>query len=100
MKQASIYFDKDKYFNDKPMADYLMEFLQDQNVLGATIFRGEAGFGESRTIKRPGQLFSFDEPPMVIVFIDEDEKVNKALAALRKKVKTGFIVVNQVEIWK
>jgi len=100
MKQASIYFDKDKYFNDKPMADYLMEFLQDQNVLGATIFRGEAGFGENKQIKRPGQLFSFDEPPMVIVFIDEDEKVTKALTSLRKKVKSGFIAVNPVEIWK
>lgn len=100
MKQASIYFDKDKYFNDKPMADYLMEFLHESNVRGATIFRGEAGFGESRAIKRPKQLFSFDDPPMVIVFIDEDEKVNQALTLLRKKVKTGFIVVNQVEIWK
>ena len=100
MKQASIYFDKDKYFNDKPMADYLMEFLQDQNVLGATIFRGEAGFGENKQIKRPGQLFSFDEPPMVIVFIDEDAKVTKALTALRKKVKSGFIAVTPVEIWK
>jgi PII-like signaling protein len=100
MKQASIFFDKDKYFNDKPMTDYLMEFLHDQNVRGATIFRGEAGFGDSKQIKRPGQLFSFDEPPMVIVFIDEDEKVNKALTSLRKKVKTGFIVVSQVEIWK
>ena len=100
MKQARIYFHKDKYFQDKPMADYLMEFLQDQNVLGATLFRGEAGFGESRTIKRPGQLFSFDDPPMVIVFIDEDQKVDKALAALRKRVKTGFIAVSKVEIWK
>ncbi|HEV8513851.1 MAG TPA: DUF190 domain-containing protein [Cyclobacteriaceae bacterium] len=100
MKQASIFFDKDKYFSDKPMADYLMEFLVEQDVIGATLFRGEAGIGENHQIKRPGRLFSFDDPPMVITFIDEDEKVNKALTALRKKVKSGFIVVNQVEIWK
>lgn len=82
------------------MADYLMEFLVEQDVIGATLFRGEAGIGENHQIKRPGRLFSFDDPPMVITFIDEDEKVNKALTALRKKVKSGFIVVNQVEIWK
>jgi len=82
------------------MADYLMEFLVDQEVIGATLFRGEAGIGENHQIKRPGRLFSFDDPPMVITFIDEDEKVNKVLTALRKKVKSGFIVVNQVEVWK
>jgi PII-like signaling protein len=82
------------------MADYLMEFLVEHDVIGATLFRGEAGIGENHQIKRPGRLFSFDDPPMVITFIDEDEKVNKTLTALRKKVKSGFIVVNQVEIWK
>ncbi len=100
MKQASIFFDKDKYHSDKPMTDYLMEFLVEQGVIGATVFRGEAGFGENHQIKRPGRLFSFDEPPMVITFIDEDERVNNTLTALRKKMKSGFIVVNQVEIWK
>ena len=100
MKQASIFFDKDKYYSDKPMADYLMEFLVEQEVIGATLFRGEAGIGENHQIKRPGRLFSFDDPPMVITFIDEDERVNKALTELRKKIKSGFIVVSQVEIWK
>lgn len=77
-----------------------MEFLMDQGIIGATVFRGEAGFGENHQIKRPGRLFSFDEPPMVITFIDNDDRVNKALTALRKKIKTGFIVVTPVEVWK
>ncbi len=100
MKQASIFFDKDKYSHDKPMGDFLMEFLVNHKVIGATMFRGEAGFGENHQIKRPGQLFSFDEPPMVITFVDEDEKVNTVLTEFRKKVKSGFIVVSQVEVWK
>ncbi|MBS1680414.1 MAG: DUF190 domain-containing protein [Bacteroidetes bacterium] len=100
MKQASIYFDKDKYYNDKPMMDFLMEFLADQKIIGATVLRSEAGFGENQHIKRPGRLFSFDEPSMVIIFIDEEEKINQSLIALRKKVKSGFIVVQSVEVWK
>jgi PII-like signaling protein len=100
MVQVQIFFDKDKFKDDKPMTDYMMEFLADADILGATAFRGELGFGENQKIKRPGRLFSFDDPPMVITFIDEDEKVRKVLTALRKKVKTGFIVLNTVEIWK
>lgn len=100
MKQASIFFDKDKYYSDKPMGDFIMEFLVDHKIIGATLFRGEAGFSENQQIKRPGQLFSFDEPPMVMTFVDEDEKVNKVLTELRKKIKSGFIVVTPVEVWK
>ena len=100
MKQVQIFFDKDKYKEDKPLTDYIMEFLADNHVLGATAFRGELGFGESQQIKRPGRLFSFDEPPMVITFVDEDEKIQKVLTAFRKKVKSGFIIVASVEIWK
>jgi len=100
MKQASIFFDRDKYFNNKPMTEYLMEFLLEQGVSGATMFRGETGFGKNHQIKIPGRLFSFDEPPMMITFFDEDERVNQTLTELRKKIKTGYIIVNQVEIWK
>ena len=100
MVQVQIFFDKDKFRDDKPLADYIMEFLVENEIRGATTFRGEAGFGESQYISRPGRLFSFDDPPMLITFVDEDEKVKKVLTALRKKIKGGFIVINPVEIWK
>lgn len=100
MTQVQIFFDRDKFKDDKHMADYIMEFLAEKEILGATTFRGELGFGENKQIKRPGRLFSFDETPMLVTFIDEDEKVKKVLALFRKKVKTGFIVTNPVEIWK
>ncbi len=100
MIQVQIFYDKDKFKDNKPMTDYIMEFLAESDIHGATAFRGEVGFGENQQIKRPGRLFSFDEPPMLIMFIDQDEKVKKVLTALRKKVKSGFIVVHPVEIWK
>lgn len=100
MVQVQIFFDKDKFKEDKPMTDFIMEFLASNDILGATAFRGDLGFGENQKIKRPGRLFSFDDPPMVITFIDEDDKVKKVLTALRKKIKTGFIVTHPVQIWK
>jgi uncharacterized protein len=100
MIQAQIFFDKDKFKEDKPMTDYIMEFLIENQIIGATAFRGDLGFGEKRQINRPGRLFSFDEPPMVVTFVDEDEKVRKVLTSFRKKVKSGFIVLTHVEIWK
>jgi uncharacterized protein len=100
MIQVQIFFDQDKFRDNKPLTDYIMEFLVEHDIMGATAFRGEIGFGENHQIKRPGRLFSFDEPPMMITFIDQDEKIKKVLTALRKKVKNGFIVTHPVEIWK
>lgn len=100
MLQVQIFFDQDKFRDNKPLTDFIMEFLAENEILGATAFRGEVGFGENQHIKRPGRLFSFDEPPMLITFIDNDEKVKNVLTVLRKKIKNGFIVVNSVEIWK
>ena len=44
-------------------------------------------------------FFSFDEPPMLIVFIDYEEKVKTILTALRKITTRGFITVHKVEKW-
>ena len=60
------------------MTDYIMEFLADADILGATAFQGGLGFGENQKIKRPGRLFSFDDPPMLVTFIDEEEKEGEA----------------------
>lgn len=100
MTQVQIFFAKDKFKDNRPMTDFIMEFLAEHKIMGATAFRGEVGFGESQQIKRPGRLFSFDDPPMLITFIDHEEKVKKVLTALRKKVKNGLIIVNPVDIWK
>lgn len=97
MLQAQIFIDKDEIFGSQPLYEFIIKFLLKQNIAGATAFRGVTGFGEHHQLKRPDSLFSFDEPPMLIIFIDQDEKVLNTLAALRRQVSSGFIVTSKVE---
>jgi uncharacterized protein len=97
MLQAQIFIDKDEVFGSQPLYEFIVQFLLKHKVAGATAFRGVIGFGEHHQVKRPDSLFSFDEPPMLITFIDEDEKVLHVLKELRKRVNSGFIVTNKVE---
>ncbi len=97
MLQAQIFIDLEELKGSQPLHDYIIQFLIEQDISGATSFKGFTGFGINNKIKRPNDLFSFDEPPMMITFIDEDEKVRNAITALRKEVKNGFIVVHNVE---
>ncbi len=97
MLQAQIFIDKDEVFGSQPLYEFIIQFLLQQQIAGATAFRGMTGFGEHHQLKRPDSIFSFDEPPVLIMFIDQDEKVINALKALRKRVSSGFIVTSKVE---
>jgi len=99
MMQADIYFDRNDLHGEQSLETFITGFLMKRKVSGATAFKGAFGFGVNQHLKQPGLLFSFDEPPMVISFVDEDEKVRKVLTELRSEYKGGLIVSHQVDIW-
>lgn len=99
MIQVQIFINKDEIFGLQPLHKYIMRFLLDQGISGATSFKGSTGFGRNQKLKQPGLQFSFDDTPMLITFIDKEEKVKKALAELRKEYKDGLIVSHPVEQW-
>src|SRR6185369_5960879 len=99
MTQAQIFIDKDDLYNDRKLHEFVMEFLLSRKVLGATSFEGFSGFGPDHQLQRPDRLFSFDEPPMVITFVDEDDKARAVVKELRDIFKGGLIVTSQVERW-
>lgn len=98
MLQAQLFINMDELKNSRPLHDYIMHFLSEHGILGATSFRGHSGFGKNHQIKRPSELFSFDEPPMLITFIDEDTKVRDVIAALRKEIPNAFITIHGAEM--
>ena len=98
MLQAQIFVGADQLKGGQHLHDYILEFLVKEAVQGATVLRGRAGF-DGKHENRPNDLFSFDETPMIITFIDEEEKVKSVLTKLRTEVKSGFIVTNHVDKW-
>lgn len=99
MMQAQLFFDKDDRKQDMPLHKYILEFLVKRGIAGATMFEGVAGFGQNDYIQRPTQLFSFDEVPVMITFIDEDEKVKSTLTELRKLTNIGLFIAHPVSVW-
>lgn len=100
MLQAQIFFEKDELKGSQPLYEYVLQFLINKKIKGATVFQGKLGYGDNKRLNRPDALFSFDETPMMVTFIDETEKVKSVLTALRKEVKSGLIIINQVEAWE
>jgi uncharacterized protein len=99
MIQAQIFVDKDDLHNNQKVYEFIMDFLVSKRVAGATAYEGLTGFGANGQLQRPNQLFSFDEPPMMITFIDEEEKARQVLTELRKHFTGGLIITSHVEKW-
>lgn len=98
MLQAQIFIGTDQWKGDQPLYEFILQLLVKQRVQGATLVRASMGF-DGKHLNRPNDLFSFDETPMIITFIDEEEKVKSALTLLRSEVKSGFIITNHVDKW-
>lgn len=99
MIQVQIFIDKDEWKGMKPLHQFIMELLMENEISGATSFEGYTGYGRHQRLKSPNQQYSFDETPMLITFTDEAEKVKEAISEIRKHYKGGFIVSHTVEQW-
>jgi PII-like signaling protein len=97
MLQAQLFIDLDEMRGDQLLHDYVIKFLSQQNIAGATSFRGYAGFGKHHRVKYPRDLFSFDEAPAMILFMDEESKVRKAVEELRKVLPRQPIFILHAE---
>ncbi|GGH62165.1 hypothetical protein HNQ91_001213 [Filimonas zeae] len=97
--QAQIFIDKSDFHQARPVYDFIMQFLLVHKVNGATALTGVMGFGKHQQMKRPNELFSFDEPPMLITFIDEAAKVKAVLTLLRQEYTGGLIITHPVDLF-
>jgi uncharacterized protein len=97
MLQAQIFIDLDEMEGEQSLHDYIIQFLAEHGVQGATSFRAYAGFGRNHKIRHPRDLFSFDEPPAMILFVDEDEKVKSVLAELKRKFPAKMMTMVPVQ---
>ncbi len=99
MLQAQIFIDKDELIGMKPLNEFIMEFLFKHEIAGATSFKGNAGFGLEHKMKKPNEIFSFDDTPLLITFIDKKEKVIEVIKEIRTHFNGGLIITNEVEKW-
>ncbi len=99
MLQAQIFIDKHELMGTQMLYEFILQLLIKQEINGATAFEGTVGYGINQRINKPNALFSFDETPMAVIFIDTDTKVKSALKALRKVWNGGLITTHTVELF-
>ncbi len=97
MLEVTIFLDEDDTHQGRPMHEYIMHHLMHHHIAGATIFAGMGGYGHKRHLHYPKKIGAADEVPLMIVFVDEEEKIQAVLPHLKEVVKEGLIIVKKAE---
>lgn len=97
MLEVTIFLDEDDIYQGKPMHEHIMHHLMHHTIVGATVFAAMGGYGHKRHLHYPKKIGAADEAPLMILFVDEDAKVNAVLPHLKEVVREGLIIVKKAE---
>lgn len=99
-KLLRIYLNETKRLGDKPLYEAIVEKAFQNGLVGSMVFRGIEGTGFCCEICRtqiPSLTISKCQP-MVIEFIDTEEKLKELIPMLKGMIKSGAMVMMDAEI--
>ncbi len=97
MVEVSIFLDEDDMYDGKRMYEYILRYLMHHNIMGASVFEAMGGYGHKHHLNFPRQIGASDEGPIMLMFIDEEQKVRTVLPHIKEVVRDGLIVMKQAE---
>ena len=96
--QVSIYLNESDQWQHRALHLAILEYLRSENVAGATVFHGVAGFTGRQRVKTATLVDAGGKLPLVLVFIDTSEHVDRVLPRLREMAAHRLIVRENVTI--
>jgi uncharacterized protein len=97
-KMLSIFIDETDRWKDGPLSEALVIALERHGAAGATVVEGFMGYGVHRRVHRRGLFGVTDEKPLVIVVIDDEDRLRSIVPLLTPMVKEGLVIMQDVEV--
>ena len=95
-KLIRVFIAEEDTYNGEPLYKYILEWCLRNDIAGATVFKGMAGFGKHKKLRRH-TLLPKKDLPLVVEIVDNPEKVESILIPfLKEVVKEGLITVETV----
>jgi PII-like signaling protein len=96
--QITIYLNEADEWHRKPLHMEILNYLRSENVAGATVFHAVAGFTGRSKVQTSSLVDAGGKLPLIIIFIDTDEHVNRVMPKLREMAAHRLIVRENVVI--
>jgi PII-like signaling protein len=96
--QVTMYLNESDQWQRRPLHLAILEYLRSENVAGATVFHAVAGFTGRQRIKTTSLVDAGGKLPVVLVFVDTSEHVDRVLPKLKEMAAHRLIVRENVVI--
>lgn len=89
-----IYLNEGDRSDGKPLYEAIVDLCRTLKIAGATVFRGDAGFGGTAELHRTHML-GHDAPVMVTI-VDTEESIQNLVPKIEEMVESGLVVSSDV----
>lgn len=96
--RVRAYFGERDKHDGKPLWRVLLETLRQGGASGATVSRGLAGYGAHSRIHAASLVDLSTDLPLVLEWIDTEERVQRLLPAIEALLQGGMITTDPVRI--
>lgn len=97
-KRLRIFIGESEEWQGKPLYRVILEYAQQQGVLGATVLRGIEGFGPAHHLSTERLPDISDNLPLIIEIVESEERITALLPVIDQLVQRGTITITPVEI--
>lgn len=94
--QVTIYLNEADRWHHKPLHLEILRYLREENVYAATAIHTVAGFLGRHKVETAHLVDAGGNLPVIIIFVDMDEHVNRVLPKLKEMAAHRLIVRENV----
>jgi len=97
-KMLMVFVDETDMWQERRLYEVIVRLLHKRGIAGATVLTGLMGYGRHRRIHKKGLLGISDERPVLILAIDQEDRLRAVLPDLIPLVKEGLINLVDTEV--
>lgn len=95
-----LFFDESDVWDDPriPLYEAVVRVLMEEGIAGATVLKGELGYGAAHELRQDGLFGMSLDRPVVVLAIDREEKLRAALPRLQPMITEGLVFLASGEV--
>jgi PII-like signaling protein len=97
-KRLTIFIGESDRYHHKPLYTEIVHRAHSAGLAGASVLRGIEGFGASSTVHTTRLLSLSEELPILIVLVDDKERIERFALQLDELISEGLVVIDDVDV--
>jgi len=91
-----VFVGEDEKFHGLPLYEAIVLKAREMNLRGATVLRGQLGFGRSNRLHTTKILRLAQDLPHIVEIVDSQERIDAFLLALDGMLKSSLVTLEKV----